>query len=84
LWAEELLAQLIEETSLLTAHYERKEPVLVPRPHAPANPTAAQSQSTGLDPVTGQDGSVVANGVDAMLQLAAGTGNVLFAGGDQS
>lgn len=55
----------------------------MPRPFAPANPTAAPSQQhvPAQVPVKGQDGSVVATGAIAMIQMAAGTGNAMFTGG---
>ena len=55
----------------------------MPRPNAPANPTVAPSQHhvPSETPVVGQDGSVVANGAAAMIAMAAGAGNAMFAGG---
>lgn len=64
-WPEELLAQLIEEVSVLTADRRRKEPRQVTRPFM-----ADVETSGGL--VDNGSGGVTAHGHEAMLHMFAG------------
>lgn len=64
-WNEELLAQLIEEVSVLAADKRRKEPRQVHRPFTPA-----PQEAGGV--VTTSTGGAVAHGHEAMLAMFAG------------
>jgi hypothetical protein len=56
--------------------------VTVPRPYETVTPTAATSMTPAPEQGLAQagDGSTVANGALAMIQLAAGTGHVMGGG----
>lgn len=70
----ELLAQLIEEVSVLAADQRRKEPRSIPRPSAPNESSQKPAANTGLHS-TG-DGGMKAVGLDGMLGLARMAGAV--------
>lgn len=91
-FAEELLAELVEELSLLTVfNQQRKEPVSVVRPNGTGVPTSASAaapaaagagSSDGLVTSTA-DGRVHAQGFMGMLaMMGASPDAVMFDGGD--
>jgi hypothetical protein len=68
---EELLAQLIEEVSVMTAGHQRKEPRKVPRPYGETE--RARPPKPGL---VESDGRVRAVGAAAIVTHAAARGQV--------
>ena len=78
---EELLAQLIEEVSVLVAQRAREEPLHVTRPHSiekaheAAREAAKKAQAQSTAPTYGADGSVKAFGHRQMLEMMKGRVN---------
>jgi len=75
---QELMAQLIEEVSVLVAQRAREEPLHVTRPpsieqaHQRMREAAEKAKAASSTPTYGKDGSVVAYGHKQMLEIMRG------------